>query len=237
MLQVCNQTVGRVVRRGRDTGCTIVIVHHNRKAPKENQFGPPDLESIAWFGFQEWARQWILLGRREAYSPELSGSHRLWLSVGGSAGHSGLWGLDVEVGSRKDTGGRRWEVSIDGASAVVAENIAQNESAKEERARLKEEKKFAKDAERLIVEYRKTLDGDTATSFVARAGMNPAPGRRATAWLLSEGKIEECEVTKGNGQTYSGYRLLRTVDQTTPTHSDTLRHHSDEIVLSECRTA
>ena len=123
---------------GRDTDCTIILVHHNRKASKENPFAAPELESIAWSGFQEWARQWILLGRREAYNPERSGSHRLWLSVGGSAGHSGLWGLDVEEGSRKDRGGRRWEISIDGASAVIAESISQNENAKEERARTKQ---------------------------------------------------------------------------------------------------
>ena len=46
-------------------------------------------EHIAWAGFQEWARQWLLIGRRQ-YQPG-SGEHRLWLNVGGSAGHSALW--------------------------------------------------------------------------------------------------------------------------------------------------
>jgi hypothetical protein len=67
---------------GRETGCTIIIIHHNRKATRESPFTSPELESIAWSGFQEWARKWILLRRREEYA----GTDRLWLSVGGSAG-------------------------------------------------------------------------------------------------------------------------------------------------------
>ena len=89
-----------------DTGCTIGIVHHNKKTTTD-PFATPELESIAWSGFQEWARQWIHLGRREAYNPEQAGSHKLWLSAGGSAGRSGLWAMDVEEGSHKDPGGRR----------------------------------------------------------------------------------------------------------------------------------
>ncbi len=52
----------------RETGCTVIIVHHNKK-PTGDPFAIPELDSIAWAGFQEWARQWLLIGRREAYNP------------------------------------------------------------------------------------------------------------------------------------------------------------------------
>jgi len=48
-------------------GVQLILAHHtkNRREPYE----PPELSDIAWSGFQEFARQWILLGRRERYEP------------------------------------------------------------------------------------------------------------------------------------------------------------------------
>ncbi len=205
---------------GRETGCTIIIVHHNRKAPKENQFNPPELESIAWSGFQEWARQWILLGRREAYNPENAGSHRLWLSVGGSAGHSVLCGVNIEEGSRKDQGGRRWEVSVDGASAVVAENIQQGEAAKEQRAQAKAAKKLEADTAKLLKAYQKYPEGETERFYGTKARLNGTDCGAANEKLLEDGKVEACEITKKNKQTYPGFRLVTAVTTTTATDCD-----------------
>ena len=84
-------------------------------------FEPAELEDIAWAGFPEWARQWLLLSRRRKYDPEQGGHHELWLNVGGSAGHSGLWGVNIEEGMRQDEGGRRWNVDVLKASQARAQ--------------------------------------------------------------------------------------------------------------------
>lgn len=187
-----------------ETGCTIVIIHHNVKS-KGDPFAVPELESIAWSGFQEWARQWILIGRREAYNPEQAGSHKLWLSVGGSAGHSGLWGIDIEEGTRTDPGGRRWEVSIDGASKIVAANISERESTKEQQAQAKATRQLEADAAKLLDQYLLRPDGDTEKVFREKARLSGTRGGLANDKLLADGLIVACEITK-NGRKYDGYR-------------------------------
>jgi len=64
------------------TGCTLIMVHHavKRRAMGHAQFVPVELEDLAWAGWREWARQWLLVGRREAWNPGSGDPHRLWLA-------------------------------------------------------------------------------------------------------------------------------------------------------------
>ncbi len=103
-----------------ETGCTPLLCHHLKKGVYE-PYEPAELENIAWSGFQEFVRQWILLNRRVKYDPDFAGHHELWMSVGGSAGHSGLWGLDIDEGSRQDPRGRHWDVHVLPANEAYAE--------------------------------------------------------------------------------------------------------------------
>src|SRR5687767_13403037 len=97
---------------------------------RADPFQPPELEDIAWSGFQEWCRQWLLVGRREKYEPG-TGSHRLWLNVGGSAGHSALWALDIEEGKLPN---RTWEVNVMHADEARQEVTERKEEAKQAKA-------------------------------------------------------------------------------------------------------
>ena len=110
--------MGPILRRltevGELTDSAVILCHHCRKSPTEgrNRYDPPELEDLAMAGFAEWARQWILVGRRERFEPG-TGSHKLWLNVGGSVGMSGCWPVDIEEGVLADDfTGRTWDVSV-----------------------------------------------------------------------------------------------------------------------------
>jgi len=59
-------------------------------------------------GFGEFARQWVLLSRREAYQAG-TGLHHLWMNLGGSAGASSRWALNINEGIYPD---RFWNVDL-----------------------------------------------------------------------------------------------------------------------------
>jgi hypothetical protein len=96
-----------------EAGVTLVLVHHFRKTGQSNDAEPAGLEELAQSGAAEFAREWILLQRRSPFQGD--GRHSLWVRTGGSAGHAGLWALDVDEGMiNPDTfeaGGGRWRLS------------------------------------------------------------------------------------------------------------------------------
>ena len=130
-------------------GAMMILAHHTRKRPTRTDnttWEPPELDDIAWAGFPEWARQWLLIGRRASYDPG-SNFHELWLSVGGSAGHSALWAVDVDE-NRSDApsdidpfepAARGWSVDIRSGREAREAAKERAEKAKREKQRVHEE--------------------------------------------------------------------------------------------------
>ena len=201
-----------------ETGVTIVLAHHTTKTSSSKahgveQFAPPELENIAWAGFQEWARQWMLLGRSERYDPDRTGHHKLWLAGGGSAGHSGLWGVTIDEGSQQDLHGRRWHVRVASASAVCTEQQTVRSTARDNAKRAKEQARRDERQIKAILAYRLFPDGETKTQLRDAAGLSGTHFETINAQLIQQGLVEECNVEK-NGKSLPGFRLRATTGTT-----------------------
>lgn len=191
-------------------GATPILVHHF-KTVRADPYGEPQLEDLAYSGIKEFARQWILLGRRSAFDPEdRAGKSEIWLATGGSAGHSMLRAVDVCEGKfRRGQSKRGWKVEV---FSPTDARTADEDTRATQKGRKKEAKDKKDDA--ALLTALDELDPDReGVSFTRIRTLADVPNERAhrAFWRLAqEGIIEEftAEVSGGNGskQTATFYR-------------------------------
>jgi hypothetical protein len=203
-LFVQGQLLRGITELCQELGCTLIICHHTkRNIGRGDPYSPPELEDIAWAGFQEWARQWLLVARREAYQPG-TGLHRLWMTSGGSAGHGGLWALNVTEGTTESDGGRYWQVDVISADDARAQ-VSDDQEAK--RAQASQEALEA-NKKRLLKVLAKYPDGETKTNIRDFSGLHAGPFKAAFSALLMDGCIVSCELQKTNRKKpYEAYKI------------------------------
>ncbi len=183
------------------TGCTPILLHHTLKGTGRD-YTPLDLDQLAYAGIAEFARQWIILSRREAFVPG-SGTHRLWMQVGGSAGHNGLWSVDVDEGQlQEDFSGRTWQVKV--ATAPTA--IAWKEQAKAD-------KKRQEDADDDAKVLNATTEGRLKSKIKELTSLSDARVNKAIERLVSAGRLRQVDVKykggKGAEPTGTGYQAVQ----------------------------
>jgi hypothetical protein len=190
-----------------ETGCTPILCHHLKKGIAD-PYEPAELENIAWAGFQEFVRQWILLNRRVRYDPDRGGHHELWMSVGGSAGHSGLWGVNIDEGTRQDANGRHWEVEVVSAAEAYSERAAGEEEATERRKQRQQDTKLQRQREAVLEALEQFPNGETSRVIREHAGVGARSIQAVLDGLVEEGKVVPCTVQKNTRQE-PAYRLSK----------------------------
>ncbi|MEN6458233.1 MAG: AAA family ATPase [Thermoguttaceae bacterium] len=183
------EKLGRISRLCERNKAGLILAHHTtRTSERQGKHKPPELDDIAWAGFSEWTRQWVLVGRREDYVPG-SGDHHLWLSAGAAAGHSSLWALDISEGGAGLP--RHWEVTVSTPSEAY------------------QEKKTGSLRQRILAAVPDFPNGETMSVILANAGVKH--DKKASAFvemLVNEGKLIRQNVKK-KGVTYDGFCLTQ----------------------------
>jgi len=208
-------TMGAILRQLSEiavrTGCTPLVIHHFRESLRHER-RPPDLSDLSHAGFAQWARQFILIGRRQAYQDD--GNHALWMRCGGSAGHTGLWGVTVIEGLQEDDGGRIWLPTISSASEVKKSKAAEVQLARQQQASTT----LLNHICRLLDVLKANPEGDTRSQLKEMANLNSGYFATSFAAIERAGIIEPVKIKKGSGQEYAAYRLI-TQHQGTPTQA------------------
>ena len=191
-----------------DRNCTPVMIDHvKRSSENARNFQQLELEDVSGAGKAESFRSWILLGRREKFDPEVP-RHRLWLSVGGSAGHHGGYAVDIAE-DRDEAGNRTWDVEVRSASEARSEAMQEAETAKQEAKANRERAKTEANAQAIRDSWTDETSR-TQNDIGTLAGLSPQNTKAAVAYLI---RIQELEtgavVRKANGQEYDGFRWTR----------------------------
>jgi Bifunctional DNA primase/polymerase, N-terminal/AAA domain/Primase C terminal 1 (PriCT-1) len=190
-----------------ECNCTPILCHHFKKLTLD-QYEPAELEHIAWAGFQEYVRQWLLINRRVKYNPDQGGHHELWFQVGGSAGHSGLWGLNIDEGTRQTPGGRYWELELMSANEafdVRHQAVEQKSEARKQRA---QERRVDKHRQAVIRVLEKCPAGETTRGIRDTSGIADKAIQKALNDLVAEGLVVSCMITK-NKRDEPAFRLAK----------------------------
>ena len=138
----------------------------------------------------------------------------MWLSVGGSAGHGGLWALTIIEGTPDTPGGRVWQTTVEDPTLA----IDAAEEAKTTKKRETDAVKLA-DAERALCNTMAKLskpEGKNTIRELAPLGHGTLFAR-AWASLIEQGAIvQNGTISKGN-LTPDAYTLSDGSNDDTPT--------------------
>ncbi|QDV87417.1 AAA family ATPase [Stieleria magnilauensis] len=191
-----------------DLGVTLLLVHHTKsKSFKGDPYRPAAFTDLAWAGWAAFARQWIMVGRREKYDYE--GNHKLWLTIGGNDGHSLVKPVDISEGVYPAR--RFWKPEVMTTEEADARKRLSDKQRKEAAEYRRDERKTSqkKEAKDRIIEKLSHLGCPSPKSAIGCVRTDTQ--KTAFAELLDSGVIGSKE-TEINGR----LRTLFFLPQSTP---------------------
>ena len=199
--------VGRVLRivgtMFLSKGITPIFLHHSNRSLEVGAV--MEFSHLAYAGFSQYFRQFTLLNRRRAYQQD--GVHELWARIGGSAGHGGLYAIDINEGilNNHDFTGRHWNVEVFDKSDV--KNGVNREEKKQDGVREKIRKDENAVLEIIDAEVAKKEGGITIGLLRKTLGMEESKIKKILTGLGEEGKVEPHSwYKKDAGRKVDGYR-------------------------------
>ncbi len=173
----------------RSRGITLILVHHAKQSSMNaREYQPLTLSDISWSGFAEFARQWFLLSRREDYEPG-SGDHRLWFTYGGSAGHSGLWAVDISEGIADASEGRSYSVTVNEAREARKEATTAKARHKADQQEKMRQATLQARCERIKGAFRGESNL-TSSKLKSKSGLSGSTAGEAIAYMVRIGELE-----------------------------------------------
>lgn len=198
-------------------GITPIILHHaNRQLMPGKQM---QLSNLSHAGFAEFVRQFILVNRKDEYV-EGSGYHRLSMSIGGSAGHSGGYVVEIDEGKMEDDfQGRKWEVRVTKASDHYTKKTPEQREAerfgKEQQTEQLEEKTFLEKLDAVVLSG---LPAMSINELKSAAKWLTSRAKRVAHRMVEKGIVEPHTFKKATGPKIEGYR--RTNDDRNQVNSE-----------------
>lgn len=189
-----------------DVGVTLCLIHHSRKNGDSKPGEPLLLCDVAWAGFAEFARQFWTLARREDYQHG-SGLHRLWLAIGGSAGHSACWGLDIAEGVNNAAQGRQWALTLRPESVTREHDKARQLMGRKQAQAVAVSKRQSGQQQRAIDALKDAGQPLTQTKLAEALATDKNTAQRLLKQLTDSGVVTSTTVTYPNGRKYPAYQL------------------------------
>ena len=132
------------------------------------------------------------------------------MSVGGSAGHSGCWGLDIDQGEFAEGQPRDWNIKLTAAAELIEGEVKAKQEAKNQAKLTTAQAKAQANVKTLLDTLKGYPAGETKTVIRTRCGLNTDALNIAIADALEAKQIETCEVFKSGKKTpMAGYRVTK----------------------------
>lgn len=165
-----------------------------RNGSSYKSYEPAELGDLAFAGFGEFARQWLLIARTADYEPG-TGKLQLWVTTGGSAGFNGTYAVDIdEAVMGEDFRGKKWEVMVQTQGEAARSQV----SARIDAAALKEQADRQKVPEALNTHGGR--EGITLSKLMEHISMRRSSVQRHLAALSESRQAGICGEFKGGSK-------------------------------------